>query len=125
MIFSRLRHLLLEESTGPLRFFFGWGSIGYALSMPQFVDYPMYHIALEWLPAWLWSAAFAINGTALIVGALHNNPSRMMYLLEGILGATVWLTLGISTAMAQGMPGPTFFASFIAVWIFVRYPEWK
>lgn len=125
MIFKRLRKILLEEPTGPLRFFFGLGAIGYALVLPGFETYPMYAMAFAWLNPWIWSVAFMINGVALVAGALHNKPSLLMYILEAILGLTCWLSLGIATALSQGMPGPTFFASIISVWLYVRYPEWK
>lgn len=125
MIIDRLRHILLEEPTGALRFFFGLGAVGYAFAMPNFSDYPMYQLALSVLPAWVWSAAFAANGSALIYGSLTNKPSRLMHFLEAVLGVTVWLGMGVTTAMAQGVPGPTFFASLIAVWLYVRYPSWK
>lgn len=125
MIYERLRVILLEEPTGSLRFFFGLGAIGYSMAMPAFSGYPMYALALHLFPEWLWAAGFAANGAALVIGAICNRPSRYMYLLEGVLGVAVWLAMGITTAMAQGMPGPTFFASFISIWIFVRYPSWK
>lgn len=125
MISDRLKHILLEEPTGALRFFFGFGAIGYALALPGFEGYPMYSLAFHWLGVWWWCAGFAINGVALVVGSLTNKPGLLMYYLEGILGLAVWLMMGLATALAQGMPGPTFFASFIAIWIYVRYPEWK
>lgn len=125
MIFERLRRILLEEPTGPLRFFFGFGAIGYSLVLPEFATYPMYRLAFEWANPWVWTVAFAVNGWAMVTGALLSNPSRIMYLLEAVLGVACWVGLGVATSLAQGMPGPTFFASFIAVWLYVRYPEWN
>lgn len=125
MIIERLRHILLEEPTGALRFFFGLGALGYSMAMPAFADYTMYSLALSIVPAWVWSAAFAANGSALIYGSITNRPSRTMHFLEAVLGVIVWLGMGVTTSMAQGMPGPTFFASLIAVWLYVRYPAWK
>lgn len=125
MIFERLQTIFLEESTGALRFFFGLGALGYAFAMPNFGDYPMYQMAMSLLPAWVWSAAFAANGSALIAGAICNKPSRLMHFLEAVLGVAVWLGMGVTTALSQGVPGPTFFASLISVWLYVRYPSWK
>lgn len=125
MSMDRLRQILLEEPTGSIRFFFGLSAIGYALAIPAFFDYPMYIIAFQVAPAWVWSAAFAANGAALVIGAMSNNPSRHMHALEAVLGVLVWLGMGVTTSLAQGMPGPTFFASLIAVWLYVRYPAWK
>lgn len=125
MIWERLRVILLEEPTGALRFFFGLGAVGYSLAMPAFADYPMYALSVELAPMWVWSALFAANGTALIIGSISNKPSRLMHFLEAVIGMAVWLGMGITTSLAQGVPGPTFFASIISVWLYVRYPSWK
>lgn len=125
MIFERLRVILLEQPTGALRFFFGFGSIGYAIAMPSFGGYPMYSVALSMFPVWVWALLFAVNGVALVWGAIYGQPSRLMHFLEAVVGVTVWLGMGITTSLAQGVPGPTFFASLISVWLYVRYPAWK
>lgn len=122
---SRLRQILLCDPTGNVRFFFGLITIGYAVFMPQAGPNPVYQVALQWVSPFAWSALFAINGVALVYGSLTNRPSRIMYCLEGWLGVSSWMTLGIATAIAQGMPGPTLFLAFIAGWVLVRYPEWK
>lgn len=122
---NRLQQILLKDPTGNVRFFFGFLSIGYGLFMPQVEGHYMYRLALQWINPFAWSAALLINGAALIWGAMTNRPSRIMYLLEGWLGAAVWLMLGLATSLSQGVPGPTMAASFVAGWILVRYPEWK
>lgn len=124
-VFSRLQQILLKDPTGNVRFFFGIVTFGYAIFIPQTAGHYMYGLALQWFPPCVWGALLGINGIALIYGSITNRPSRTMYLLEGWLGALAWGILGLATSLAQGMPGPTMFAAFIAGWILVRYPEWK
>lgn len=122
---SRLQQILLKDPTGNVRFFFALVTIGYGMFIPQVEGHYMYRLALDWVPSNVWSMVLIINGTALMWGSISNRPSLLLYVLEGWLGAAAWLTLGIATSLAQGMPGPTMFAAFIAGWILVRYPEWK
>lgn len=123
--FARLRQILLEDPTANVRFFFGLVTIGYALFIPHTVSHAMYDMANSLLHPLVWCAIFLINGICLVWGSVHNKPGPAMFVLEGLLGAVAWLVLGVATAISQGMPGPTFFASFIAVWVFVRYPTWR
>lgn len=125
IFFERLRVVLLEEPTGNVRFFFGLIAIGYGFVIPGFSAHPMYAMSMEWFNPWIWTAAFMISGIALVWGALSSKPTRLGFILEGVLSWVAWFLLGLTTAVSQGMPGPTFFASLIAGWILVRYPTWK
>jgi len=125
LVFERLRSVLLEDPTGNVRLFFGLITIGYSLFIPQTVGHFMYQLAVEWVNPWIWAIAFMTNGIALVYGAISNKPSLTGFILEGWLGLASWGTMGVATSLSQGIPGPTFCAAFIAVWIFVRYPKWR
>lgn len=125
LVFERLRSVLLEDPTGNVRLFFGAITVGYALFIPNTVGHFMYQLANEWINPWVWASAFMVNGISLMFGAITNRPSLTGFVLEGWLGLFTWGTMGLATALSQGVPGPTFFAAFIAIWIFVRYPRWK
>lgn len=123
--FERLRYALLESETVAVRFFFGFVSLGYAFFLPHVADHFEYSVSLMLLPPSVWSAGFAISGAALIYGVITCNFNRFLFTLEGVLGAFMWVTLGITSSMSQGTVGATAFASVIALWIMVRYPAWK
>lgn len=121
----RLRYVFLESETVAVRAFFATITLGYALFMPHAAETPQYEVALMLMPAWVWSVGFALNGSALLYGVMTRKSGKFLLALEGMLGVVVWLTMGIATAVASGTVGPTMMASFIAIWIYVRYPEWK
>lgn len=121
---DRLRYVLLESETVAVRAFFGLISIGYAMFMLSVEKHTEYNLALSILPYWIWSLGFLIHGVSVWYGIISQKSSFALLILEGFLGAGIWLTLGICTSAAQGLPGPTLMASTIAIWQFVRYPRW-
>lgn len=122
---DRLSYVFLKSETVAVRAFFGIMSLLYGIFIPQTEGQFEYAVALQWFPAWLWSAAMVTNGLAIFVGVLTQRYNLVLLLLEGALGMAAWLTLGVATSISQGVPGPTFAAAFVAIWIFVRYPSWK
>lgn len=121
---DRLRYILLESETVAVRAFFALISLGYAIFMLSIDRHTEYTIALAIMPHWLWSIGFLVHGLAVWYGIMSQKHSLALLMLEGVLGAGIWITLGICTSASQGMPGPTLMASTIAVWQFVRYPRW-
>ncbi len=122
---DRLRYVILESETVAVRAFFGLISIGYAIFMLSIEGHTEYNIALAIFPNWLWAAGFLIHGISVWYGIVAQKANLALLILEGFLGAGIWIGLGICTSAAQGLPGPTLMASSIAIWQFVRYPRWK
>lgn len=125
MMRERLRAILSESDPTAVKFFFGLVTIGYSIFIPQAIGHYMYRLAFEWINPWVWVVALMVNGIALVMGALYDRPTRLSFILEGVLGGAAWGALGVATAASQGVPGPTFFAMFIAIWIGGRHKPWK
>lgn len=124
-LWGRLQYVFLESETVAVRAFFGSVSLGYALFIPRVDGHFEYHLALQAIPAWVWSMAFLIHGLSVWYGIITCRATPLLYVLEGWVGSFTWVLMGILTSASQGVVGPTFVASFIAGWLLVRYPLWK
>lgn len=124
-LYARLREVFLESETVAVRFFLGMMALGYAIYMPATTYHQHYALANQWIHPAIWSVFFLLHGSALMYGVITQRYSLFLMIVEGFLGAFVWLVLGIATSVAQGVPGPTLAAALVAGWVLVRYPSWK
>jgi hypothetical protein len=115
--------MFLTADTRLMRFWFALCSIGYANwvffddhysvlhpSINNFVDVQM----LPWL--------FLTHACVSIYSVLSEKTNTYFLFLEGVLGVFLWLVTGISETTDQGSLGPNLIASFMAIYLLVRYP---
>lgn len=123
---------LLKSDTALLRFFFGWCNLGWALwvlfDKCYTNDHPLTIRYVGFNSNVILAILFLINGIALIYGFITHRFSVTLFFMEGLLGAYLWVGVGITETVMQGTPGPTIFAGFVALFLCARYPthnEWS
>jgi hypothetical protein len=116
----------MGSETLALRFWFGLVSIGFAAFLLfEAVSHWEYAVSFSFMPHWAWATLFAINGAALLLGAITKRYSKVHLLVEGGLGVFLWVAMGITSMISQGTPGAITMSMFISVWLCIRYPTWN
>ena len=123
---DQLRDLLLISETRLLRFWFGLFGLAFAVFlMTAADDHWEYRITFAMAPAGFWVAALAINGLAMVYGAVTRNYSPFAFIMEDVLGVLTWTSLSITSMISQGTIGGVTVAALINIYLLMRYPAWK
>ena len=118
----RLVDIVAFSDTRPTRLFLATVNVLFAVYMTSDVAADDMQVMNQWLPTGhLIVALFLINGAALLVG-LVGRHNMFTFLLEGLLGWTLWAFAATTNWLAQGVPGPSLAVSLAMTWVLVRYP---
>jgi hypothetical protein len=66
-----------------------------------------------------------VHGVSILYGVLTGRKNVVLLITDGALGCFLWSTVGIIYICFQGVPGPSFVGSLIAIWLLVRYPSFN
>jgi len=123
---GRVNWLLWYSSTTATRMWFGVTSILFGVFMHYSSivdpDHDEYSIMLLLAHENVWCAGFIVHGLALLYGVVTKQYNKLLLLLEGVLGAALWITAAVAMAEAQGSLGASAAGALISAWICVRYP---
>lgn len=115
--------MFLTADTRLMRFWFALCSLGYANWVFFDEFYPILHpsitkfVDIGVLP-WLFLTHAAVS----IYSVLREKTNTQFLFLEGVLGVFLWLATGIAETTDQGSLGPNLIASFMAIYLLIRYP---
>ena len=120
---NRILAALLFGKTETLRIFFaacsfGWGF--WALTDPKF---PVEHAStLAFVPLPQLGILFIVHAVAVWYGVNSERYNVVLLFIEGLLGAFLWIGVGVAEAKGQGTLGPTLFGGLTALFLLIRYP---
>lgn len=123
---GRLEQILLYDQTSNTRLWFGITSLFFGLFMyyskTAHNSVSEYALMLKFAPDWAWAICFVVNGLSLVYGAITEKFNTVLLVLEGALGAVVWVASAYCVVVTQGGIGAQFAGAVIASWIYFRYP---
>lgn len=121
-----LKELLADESDRLLRFWFGAAAIGYGFFLATAAgNHFEYRVTMLIMNRYLWLALFLLVGCTTIYAAVKKNYSKATLVIEGYVGAALWVAVSISSGISQGSIGAVTIAGIISIYLLVRYPEWQ
>lgn len=123
---NHFKELMLVGSTQMLRLWFGITACFFAIfiTSESALTNPEYALGFAIVPQVYWAIAFMVNGAVLIYGAITSKYSKIGLILEGILGTALWAAVGITVMISQGSLGAVTIATFLSVYLLIRYPTW-
>lgn len=115
--------LLLFGDTRLLRFWLALCSMFFSVWVLFDKDYASGHQeAVSLVSEHAQVVLFAVHGIAVMYGVLTGRFNTILLLCEGLLGAFLWLGLGLAETIHQGTPGPMLVAGTMSLFLLIRYP---
>lgn len=123
VIRNRVLSALLFGKTENLRVFFALCSFGWGLWVLTDSRFEAEHAAtVAFVPIPQLGILFLVHGFAMFYGVWTGRYSVWLLFLEGLLGAFLWVGVGIAESYGQQAIGPTLFGGLCALFLLIRYP---
>lgn len=123
---GKLMLLLLKGDTTLLRLFFALSSFGFSMwvlfDKCFSFDHP-YVAALMKGNIHLLAVLFGVHSFSVLYGVLTSRYSNWLLFTEAILGAGLWVVIGLAEAFQQHAPGPMLLGGApLSMFLLIRYP---
>jgi hypothetical protein len=123
IVTNRILSKLIFGDTENLRTFFALCSFGWGLWALTDANFAKDHasvISFVQLPQL--GILFFIHCAGVLYGVNTGRYNVILLFIEGLLGAFLWVGVGIAEAIGQGTAGPTLFGGMCALFLLIRYP---
>lgn len=120
---NRILATLLFGKTELLRIFFALCSFGWGFWALTDAKFSAEHATtVSFVPLPQLGILFMVHSVAVWYGVKTQRYNVFLLFIEGLLGAFLWIGVGIAEAKGQGTIGPTLFGGVCALFLLIRYP---